>query len=136
KVEYHFNLQETDSIYALAGEKFRQSLSSEAFHSVLAQQLYQLGRIQSAELVSYEIGTGVYKLNFISTPLQLVLSLDSLNTIETFLFQPYSEPIPDKEGPVASTNTAVSSLDRFVDSVALNYTRKGNTHALAIGIIN
>src|SRR5690606_39725690 len=81
-------------------------------------------------------GTGVYKLNFISTPLQLVLSLDSLNTIETFLFQPYSEPIPDKEGPVASTNTAVSSLDRFVDSVALNYTRKGNTHALAIGIIN
>src|SRR5690606_15437675 len=30
----------------------------------------------------------------------------------------------------------VSTLDRFVDSVALTYSRKGNTHALAIGIIN
>jgi len=136
KIEYHFNLQETDSIYALAGDKFRQSLSSEAFRSVMSQQLYPLGRIQSAELISFEKGTGVYKLNFISTPLKLVLGLDSGKKIETFLFQPYSDPAPDKTAPVASTNTAVSSLDRFVDSIALNYSRKGNTRALAIGILN
>src|SRR5690606_12641360 len=107
KIEYHFNLQETDSIYALAGDKFRQSLSSEAFRSVMSQQLYPLGRIQSAELISFEKGTGVYKLNFISTPLKLVLGLDSGKKIETFLFQPYSDTAPDKTAPVASTNTAV-----------------------------
>lgn len=137
KIEYHFNLQETDSIYALAGPKFKQALSLQAFQTVMTQQLYPLGQIQSAELKSYEKGTGIYKLNFLSTPLQVVLALDSLHRIETFLFQPYAgDPAPEKTEPIQSTNTAASKLDRYVDSVALAYSRKGHTHALAIGIVN
>lgn len=136
KVEYHFNLQEADSIYALASEKFKQSLSTEAFQMVMEQQLYPLGRIQSAEMIGYENGTGTYKLNFISTPMQLVLGLDSLSRIETFLFQPFERPLQEEVPAEISTRSAVSAFDRFVDSVALAYSRKGNTHALAIGIIN
>ncbi len=137
KVEYHFNLQEPDSIYALASAKFTKSLSLQAFQTVMTQQLYPLGQIQSAELISYEKDQGVYKLNFISTPLQLVLGLDSLNKIETFLFQPYAgQPVASKTSTVASSSTTASNFDRFVDSLALRYTRKNNTHALAIGIIN
>lgn len=136
KVEYHFNLQETDSIYALASAKFKQSLSAEAFRTVMEQQLYPLGRIQSAEMIGYEKNAGTYKLNFISAPQQLVLGLDSANNIETFLFQPYKQPLPAQTGPVVPASTAASGLDRFVDSVALGYSRKGNTHALAIGIIS
>lgn len=136
KIEYHFNSQETDSIYAMAGEKFRSSLSLQAFQTVMTQQMYPLGQIQSAELISYEKEAGTYKLNFISTPLQLILSLDSLNKIETFLFQPYSPPKVDSTTPTSSTGTAATKFDRFVDSVALSYSRRANTHALAIGVIN
>src|SRR5690606_10625161 len=137
KVEYHFNQQETDSIYALGSSKFKQSLSLQAFQTVMTQQLYPLGQIQSAELKTFEKGTGIYKLNFISTPLQLVLGLDSLNKIDVFLFQPYAgDPAPEKTPAVESSNSAASKFDRYVDSVALSYSRKGHTHALAIGIIN
>lgn len=137
KIEYHFNQQETDSIYALGSAKFKQSLSLQAFQTVMSQQLYPLGQIQSAELKNYEKGTGIYKLNFISTPLQLVLGLDSLNKIDVFLFQPYAgDPVPEKTPPAESGNTSASKFDRYVDSVALSYSRKGHTHALAIGIIN
>jgi len=136
KIEYHFNQQETDSIYALGSEKFKKSLSLQAFQTVMTQQLYPLGQIQSAELRSFDKGTGIYKLNFISTPLQLVLGLDSLNKVDVFLFQPYAgDPAPQKT-TVESSNTAATQFDRYVDSVALSYSRKGHTHALAIGIIN
>lgn len=137
KIEYHFNLQETDSIYALAGPRFKQSLSLQAFQTVMAQQLYPLGQIQSAELKSFDKGTGIYKLNFLSTPLQVVLGLDSLNRVETFLFQPYAgDPVPEKK-EVRSSNSATSSkLDFYIDSIALAYSRKGNTHALAIGVVH
>jgi len=137
KIEYHFNQQETDSIYALAGSKFKQSLSLQAFQTVMTQQLYPLGQIQSAELQSYERRTGIYKLDFLSTPLQVVLELDSLHRIETFLFQPYAgDPIPEKTEAPLSSNTAASKLDRYIDSVALAYSRKGHTHALAIGVVH
>jgi len=137
KIEYHFNLQETDSIYALAGPRFKQSLSLQAFQTVMAQQLYPLGQIQSAELKAYENGTGIYKLNFLSTPLQVVLGLDSLNRVETFLFQPYAgDPVPEKKEVISSSSSATSKLDFYIDSVALAYSRKGHTHALAIGVIH
>src|SRR5690606_1325884 len=98
--EYHFNQQETDSIYVLGGVKFKQSLSLQAFQTVMTQQLYPLGQIQSAELKSFEKGIGTYKLNFLSTPLQVVLALDSTNKIETFLFQPYAgDPVPAQAEP-------------------------------------
>ncbi len=137
KIEYHFNLQETDSIYALAGDKFKQSLSLQAFQTVMAQQLYPLGQIQRAELKGYEDGVATYKLDFLSSPLQVVLGLDSLNKVETLLFQPYAgDPVPEQpELPVQASGSA-SRVDRFVDSVALAYSRKGHTHALAIGVIN
>ncbi|RQP17147.1 MAG: hypothetical protein EAS52_09675, partial [Parapedobacter sp.] len=109
KIEYHFNQQETDSIYALGSSKFKQSLSLQAFQTVMSQQLYPLGQIQSAELKTFEKGTGTYKLNFISTPLQLVLGLDSLNKIDVFLFQPYAgDPVPEKNAAVESSNAAAS----------------------------
>ena len=137
KIEYHFNLQETDSIYALAGPKFKQSLSLQAFQTVMTQQLYPLGQIQSAALKSYDKGTGIYKLDFLSTPLQVVLGLDSMHRIETFLFQPYAgDPAPEKTESPLSNNTVASKLDRYIDSVALAYSRKDHTHALAIGVFN
>ena len=134
KIEYHFNQQETDSIYALAGPQFRQSLSLQAFQTVMSQQLYPLGQIQSAEMKSYEDGTGTYRLNFLSTPLQVVLALDSLNRIETFLFQPYAgDPVPAQNETPAPP--ATSGTDSYIDSVALAYSRRGHTHALAIGVV-
>ena len=136
KIEYHFNLQETDSIYALAGPRFKQSLSLQAFQTVMSQQLYPLGQIQSAELKSFENGTGIYKLDFLSTPLQVVLGLDSLNRIATFLFQPYAgDQVAEKTDVPAVASAATSGLDSYIDSIALAYSRKGHTHALAIGVV-
>lgn len=136
KIEYHFNLQETDSIYALTGTKFRQSLSLQAFQTILVQQLYPLGQIRSAAMKSFEDGVGIYRLDFQTTPLQVVLALDSDRKIETLLFQPYpGDPVSASPTPATASNPA-ARFDLFVDSVALNYIRKHHTHALAIGVIN
>src|SRR5690606_10584930 len=89
------------------------------------------------ELKTFEKNTGTYKLNFISTPLQLVLGLDSLHHLDVFLFQPYAgDPVPEQTSPVEPTRSPTAAFDRYVDSIALSYSRKGHTHALAIGIVN
>src|SRR3546814_20433110 len=77
KIEYHFNLQETDSIYGLAGPRFKQPLSLQAFKTVMSQQLYPLGPLQSTELKRSEKETAIYNINFHSTPLQVAIGRTS-----------------------------------------------------------
>lgn len=142
RIEYHFNLQETDSIYALSAAAFRHSLSPEAFAEVLDQQLYPLGRIRSAAMVDYDESNhiGTFKIDFNEQSLSLVLGLESERQFSTLLFRPYVAPIVEPEAPVqlelSREARTAASFDRLIDSLGLSYTKKPNTNALAIGVLN
>lgn len=135
KVEYHLNQQETDSIYAMTGKTFRQAFSAAALQSLLAKELYPLGRIQTAVPVAFEQNTGIYKLGFNGTALQLTLSLDSLNLIERFGLQPDKTTPKEEMAKGTASDNSELIFERKIDSIANAYIRKGNTHALAFGMI-
>ncbi|SEM40778.1 CubicO group peptidase, beta-lactamase class C family [bacterium A37T11] len=137
QIEYHINLKETDSIYAMAGVAYKKATSLSSFRVILAQ-IYPLGIIKGAARINFEKRIGTYKLDFNGQSLQLLLGLDSLNKIATLLFQPLKESVPgpaDKKEPVAASNNRESGQDQFVDSLAMAYTRKSHKSALAIGIM-
>lgn len=135
RVQKYFNAKQADSIYILAGDKFKNALSLETFQYVAQNQLFPIGQIKSASLISFvndKIAT--YKLTFDSAVLQLQISLDDSNKIELFLFQPYKPDPGSKPEPVATTNPMRTFTDKKIDSVARAYIQKGNTVGLSIGV--
>lgn len=135
KIEFHFNQQETDSIYAMASPAFKQALSAGAFETVLKRQLYPLGQITNGQLIDFTNGTGVYRLDFGSATLQMLLSVDSLNQIGGLVFQPYNGTTADAE-PEMEPFDPEADTDKAIDAIANAYLRKTNTRALSVGIIH
>ena len=136
QVKRYFNSKQADSIYTLAGANFKKQLSLETFKYVADNQLFPLGEIKESSLVSFVNNkVGTYKLQFGSTTLQLLLSLDQEDKIELFLFQPYKDPVPDKQFPAVTSNPMISAIDKKIDSAARLYIQKANTVGLSIGII-
>lgn len=135
-VKKYFNAKQADSIYSLAGEKFRQALSRETFHNVAETQLFPLGAIKESSFTSFVNNkVSTYKLTFDAYTLQMLMSLDDKDKLELFLFQPYKEDITNKPAPVATTNLMRTLTDKKVDSAARTYIQKTNTVGLSIGIL-
>lgn len=135
KIEFHFNQQETDSIYAMANPAFRQALSFGAFETVLKRQLYPLGQITNGQLIDFTNGTGVYRLDFESARLQMLLTVDSLNQIGGLIFQPYNPPVTQEATEVAPFNPEADT-DKAIDALANAYLANSSTRALSVGIIH
>src|SRR5690606_4490149 len=126
KVEFHFNQQESDSIYAMASPAFRQALSFGAFETVLKRQLYPLGQINNAELIDYDQETGTYRLDFESASLQMLLTVDSLNQIGGLIFQPYRAPAV-ADTPQIKPVDPEADIDKAIDALANAYLADGST---------
>jgi len=84
----YLQAKQTDSIYALAGERFKSQLSAEDFKSISEKQVFPLNDFQH---VTYSTTTnGINKYKVAGTPdLQLLIGLDKENKLETFLIQPF-----------------------------------------------
>lgn len=136
KIEFHFNQQETDSIYAMAGPEFKKALSFAAFETVLKRQLYPLGRISNGQLVDFNEQTGIYRLDFGSASLQMLLSIDSLNQVSGLIFQPYNSDIEQRKDELPVIPDPEADVDKAIDEVANGYLRKSNTRALSVGVIH
>ncbi len=135
-VEKYFNERQAESIYGLAGEQFKKQLSLETFKYVADQQLFPLGPIRASSLISFVNNKdATYKLVFDFSTLQLLMSLDDKDGLETFFFQPYKETAPDKLKPAHTSNLMRTLTDKRVDTLARKYIQKGNTVGLSIGII-
>ena len=90
KVVIHYMQEkEPDSIYALAGQNFKQQLSQESFKSISTNQIFPLNDFKAVTFVNTTNGINKYKVD--GNPVrQLLLSLDTENKIETLLIQPFS----------------------------------------------
>jgi len=135
RIEFFINSQQADSIYNLASDKFKEQISRESMNNTLSQ-LFALGKINNVTKTSFGRGLATYKVEFASTTLNMLLSIDSSMHYEGFLIKPYAaEETPQKE-EIISNVEAKSPLDLFVDSVARNYAKNGNAHSLAVAVIH
>ena len=91
KVVIHYmQTKQADSIYALAGERFRNQLTAENFKSIAENQVFPLNSFEDITYVSTTNGINKYKVA--GTPeLQMFIGLDDKNKLETFLIQPFSD---------------------------------------------
>jgi CubicO group peptidase (beta-lactamase class C family) len=131
----YFNQRNPDQIYALAGESFKKSLSPESFKAVCTQNLFPLGDIKNCIFEKQAGNMSRYKAEFGSLNLTMLLGLDKNDKIETFLFQPYTDPGATKKYRVSSSNSMQSPLDKEVDSVVRPYIQMLPTAGLSVGIL-
>jgi hypothetical protein len=89
-VIHYMQAKQADSIYALAGQNFKNQLTQENFKSISEQKVFPLNDFQHVSFISTTNGINKYKVA--GTPdLQLLISLDKENKLETLLIQPFSD---------------------------------------------
>ena len=135
-VKKYFNEKNADAVYNLTGDAFQNEVSITAWGTIASQQLFPLGDMKETSLISFVNNSlATYKATFSSITLQIFISLDQKDKLETFIFKPYTEPANNKTALVATSNPMLSDMDKKVDTVARNYIQKANTVGLCIGII-
>jgi len=90
KVIYYLQNKQPDSIYSITGQNFRDHITKEDFKNISENQIFPVNNFQNVIYVKTLNGINKYKVAG-SPELQLLISLDKENKIETFLIQPYSE---------------------------------------------
>jgi CubicO group peptidase (beta-lactamase class C family) len=135
-VKIQFNAQQADALYDLTGADLKKVLIIETFRNICNNQLFPLGAIQQSTSISFVNNSiATYKLVFSTgNVLQLLMSLDDNDKLKMFLFQPYKQPVGNKQGLAATSNPLQSATDKKVDSVARTYIQKANTVGLSIGV--
>ncbi len=135
KVIVFFNAQNADSIYSLAGPAFKKQLSAETFKTVCGNNLFPLGKINTAEFEKIDNGVSKYKTTFESAIVAMYISLDSAGKLETFLFQPYKT---EQAGPVkksATDNALATPLDKKIEDIMQPFMFESKTVGLSIGVL-
>lgn len=134
RIEYFFNIQQTDSIYALANENFKKQVSFGNLELIL-QYFYKFGKIKEAIPVTFNNAVAGYNLVFENKKGYLQLGTDSTYKFHNFSLkdQPY---IAVEATEIKSNVTKSTSLDYYVDSIAKTYLSNPATASLAIGVIH
>ena len=136
QIQKFFNAKQADSLYALGGERFKKTLSREAFRSIADQQLFPLNGIKGSSLMSFvNNSVATYKLIFEAVTMQFQISLDQNDKFDMFLFQPFNQITEDKLAPAVTSNKLLSSMDKLVEQAARPYIQKATTVGLSIGIL-
>lgn len=90
KTIYYLQQKQADSIYALAGAKFKNQLAQPDFKSIMEGQVFRLSDFKTVAFVKTTNAINKYKVSG-SPELQLLIGLDADNKLETFLIQPFSD---------------------------------------------
>ncbi|UIR57921.1 beta-lactamase family protein [Sphingobacterium sp. SRCM116780] len=135
KIEFFINSQKTDSIYNLANEGFKKAVPYSSLKNLLETEIYPLGRIQHVEKLNFNNGVTQYLVDFTDKSFTVPFGVDSTMHYHTLGFQPYAKPVADKQEPVMTSTVVGNKMDFFIDSIANEYSKKGNTQSLTIGVI-
>ncbi len=82
------NSNQSDSLYALMGDMFKQQVSMDKMKEVMSQITGQLGKWTALESRGVKEGIARYKATFALSPLDFYISQDKQGKVETFLFKP------------------------------------------------
>lgn len=134
RIEYFFNTQQTDSIYAMATPNFQKQVPFEKLAMAL-QYFYNFGQIKEAVPATFSQGVAGYNLSIGSKKASLFLKTDSTFHFDLLKIQD-QEIVTEKKESVKSAVLKTNSLDDYIDSIAKTYIQQNNTQALAIGIIH
>jgi CubicO group peptidase (beta-lactamase class C family) len=124
------NEKKGDSTYTLAGEKFRQQFSSEAWKKVLETNIYPLTPISEFLFIGSNQKINKYKFG----NLLFSVGLDEQGKIETFYAQPYKEAEVVADKKFNSDNALKTKLDSTVNGPLSAYMRNGENVGLSVGI--
>ncbi|RZL10492.1 MAG: class A beta-lactamase-related serine hydrolase, partial [Pedobacter sp.] len=122
------NEKKADSSYTLAGEKFRQQFSAEAWKKVLETNIYPLTPFREFAFISSSQKINKYK----SGNLQFLIGLDEQHKIQTFAAQPYKEVVPDKK--FNSDNALKTRVDSTINGPLSAYMKNKGNVGLSVGI--
>ncbi len=142
KIEFFINTQLTDSIYNLASENFKEKNSAEQLGNTL-NNVYQLGRIRNITVLEFNKNTATYNVEFDQYSINTKFAIDSTYHFDILSFLPAQRNPSSDDNKDMSSDTAVlndeeqiSATDFYIDSIANNYLKKPNTHALTIAIFD
>jgi CubicO group peptidase (beta-lactamase class C family) len=135
KIILHFNAQQPDSLYAMAGAAFKKQLSTETFKTVYENNLSPLGTFKAAEFETLDKGVAKYKATFDAAILSMFISMDSTDKLSVFLFQPYKKPVTGPITKVATDNVLATGLDKKVEDVIQLFMFESKSVGLSIGIL-
>lgn len=134
RIEYFFNTQQADSIYAMATPAFQEAISPEKLTTVL-QYFYNFGQIKNASPASFNGGIAGYNLTIGNRKASLLLKIDSTFHFDLFEFRD-EEIATEKKENVKSLVVKTNALDEYIDSIAKTYIQQQHAQALAIGVIH
>ena len=86
-VIHYMQAKQADSIYSLAGQNFKNHLTKDNFKSISETQVFPLNDFQHVSFIGTINGINKYKVAG-APDLQLLISIDKENKLETLLIQP------------------------------------------------
>lgn len=131
-----FNEDKYEELYALMGEKFKESLNFEKFSQTFSGLKKQLGKWDKNEFINIKEKTSHYKATFEGAILSFYINVDEKNKIFTYLFRPFKDDREKRKEKVNSNNALQTDLDKQVDIFAQKYFSNPKTVGLSIGVIN
>jgi len=137
RIEFFVNTRMTDSIYALASEKFRSAISQAQLEFRL-NALYRHGRIKNVETLDFRERTATYGLEFSDTFVEVRFALADDLRFDVLLFKSAEKPAAEPQAQEATIGRMEekSAVDVLMDSVGDAYVRKAEARSLAIGIFH
>jgi CubicO group peptidase (beta-lactamase class C family) len=135
-VKKYFNEKSAQKLYDLAGESFHKQLPWETFETISNTNLFPLGEMKETIFEGNANGVSKYKAVFATVDLDLLLSLDKADKIETFLLRPYTKVNANAKKSVKPpfNNPLATGLDKAVDSVMQPFMAELNTVGASIAI--
>lgn len=134
-LKQYFNAKDVDKLYALAGEDFKKQLPPPTFKQVCDNNLFPLGEMKDAVYEKTMNGVSKYKAVFATVNLNLLLSLDKDDKIQTLLFQPYTDDNAKKATKPGFTNPLATAMDKKVDDILQPFIMQANTVGVSIGVL-
>lgn len=129
------NDKKAEVLYNLADTTFKAAITKTDFIKFIEGNIFPLGRIKDAHLISGDSGRYSYQLQFSDVSLTLMYVSQNGHTYRGIQFTPYKEKRREKQSVVISSNPMASPLDKEVDDIARTYIQQENTVGLCIGIL-
>lgn len=133
-IQQYYNTRDIPALYALAGVKFKQTISEEKFRETTQSLYLQIGHFNSYTRVSSKDRVAEYKAVF-DIPMVLLISLDDSSKLDAYYLRPGEADTAPEKARLLSSNPNTTALDERVDSAVKLFFLKPNTVGMVLGVL-